>query len=253
VARRTAGSRAATKSPRKTHAATAAGRTRKTHAPTLAEVTERKKRARAIIRVLKRLYPETKTALRHANPFQLYVATVLSAQCTDQQVNRVTPALFSRYPTPQALAKAPRSAIETLIRSTGFFRNKAKNIQKGAQRVAEVFSGKLPETMEELLTLAGTGRKTANVILGSAFGIPGITVDTHVRRLSQRLGLTTQQDPVKIEFELMKILPKREWTDLSLRLIWHGRRVCGARKPRCGECVLLKLCPFGREALASQG
>jgi endonuclease III len=204
----------------------------------------------AILRSLARTYPDARISLDFADPFQLYVATVLSAQCTDARVNQVTPALFARFPTARAMAATSREEIERLIRPTGFFRNKAKSIHAAAQRIAMEFGGELPRTMDELLTLPGVGRKTANVILGNAFHIPGITVDTHVRRLSQRLGLTCEEDPVKIEFELMAITPRRAWTDLSHRLIWHGRQVCRARKPLCPECALLAHCPYGRKHAA---
>jgi endonuclease III len=204
-------------------------------------------RARRVVTTLKRLYPGVRCALAYRNPFELYVATVLSAQCTDERVNQVTPELFARYPAAAALAAAPRAEIESLIRPTGFFRNKARSIQEGARRIAEAFAGVVPRTMEELLTVPGTGRKTANVILGCAFAIPGITVDTHVRRLATRLGWTRLEDPVKIEFELMEILPRRDWTPASLLLIQHGRRICTARKPRCPECAVLEWCPTGRE------
>jgi len=234
-----------------TKRAAAARRTRPAARPSGAQGP--RLRARAIARALKRLYPETRIALHFGDPFQLYLATVLSAQCTDVMVNRVTPELFARYPSPAALAAAPRESIEALIRPTGFFRNKAKSIQEGARRVAEVYGGQLPGTMDELLTVAGVGRKTANVILGNAFGVPGIPVDTHVQRLTQRLGLTREQDPVKIEFELMALLPRREWTDFSHRLIDHGRAVCQARKPRCAECALLALCPAGRKSTRGAG
>ncbi len=203
-------------------------------------------RMRAVLRVLARAYPDARISLDFATPFQLYVATVLSAQCTDVRVNQVTPLLFARFPDARALAAAERAEIEELIRPTGFFRNKARSIHTAAQRISAEFSGELPDTMEALLTLPGVGRKTANVILGNAFHTPGITVDTHVRRLAQRLGFTRQGDPVKIEFELMAIAPRRSWTDLSHRLIWHGRQVCRARKPLCGECGLLPHCPHGR-------
>jgi len=204
-------------------------------------------RMRAILRILARLYPDARISLDFGTPFQLYVATVLSAQCTDVRVNQVTPLLFARFPDARTMAAAEREAIEELIRPTGFFRNKAKSIHTAAQRITAAFGGELPQTMEALLTLPGVGRKTANVILGNAFHVPGITVDTHVRRLSQRLGLTPQNDPIKIEFELMAITPRAAWTDLSHRLIWHGRQVCHARKPRCHECALLDHCPHGRQ------
>jgi endonuclease III len=206
-------------------------------------------RARRVVSALKRLYPGVHCALEFRDPFQLYVATVLSAQCTDERVNLVTPALFARYPTPSALAAAPRAEVEAIVRPTGFFRNKSRSIQEGARRIAEAFAGEVPRTMEELLTVPGTGRKTANVILGCGFGVPGITVDTHVRRLATRLGWTRLEDPVKIEFELMEILPRRDWTRASLLLIQHGRRICPARKPRCPECTVLEWCPTGRRAM----
>lgn len=204
-------------------------------------------RARWVVRVLKRTYPAVRCALEFRNPFELYVATVLSAQCTDERVNQVTPQLFARYPGAPALAAAPRAAIEAIVRPTGFFRNKAKSIQEGARRIVEAFGGDVPRTLEALVTIPGIGRKTANVILGSAFDVPGIAVDTHVRRLTQRLGWTRQTDPVKIEFELMEILPKRDWTRTSLLLIQHGREVCAARQPNCPACVLLAACPTGAQ------
>jgi endonuclease-3 len=206
-----------------------------------------KLRMRSILRVLARAHPDARISLDFADPFQLYVATVLSAQCTDARVNQVTPALFARFPDAPTMAAARREEIEELIRPTGFFRNKARSLHAAAERIAADFGGELPRTMDELLTLPGVGRKTANVILGNAFRVPGITVDTHVRRLSQRLGLTRESDPVKIEFELMAITPRRAWTDLSHRLIWHGRQVCTARKPQCAACGLLPYCPHGQK------
>ena len=203
--------------------------------------------ATRILDLLERAHPEARCALGYRNAFELAVATILSAQCTDERVNQVTPALFARFPDAGAMAAATREEIEGLIRATGFFRNKARSLHGAAQRIVADFSGKLPGTMEELLTLPGVGRKTANVILGNAFATPGITVDTHVRRLAQRLGFTRQNDPVKIEFELMALAPRSQWTDLSHRLIWHGRRVCKARKPLCSECALLPHCPHGRK------
>jgi endonuclease-3 len=201
------------------------------------------RRARAILRILKRLYPDARIALDFGTPFQLYVATVLSAQCTDVRVNQVTPALFARFPDPATMARARRSQIEKLIRSTGFFRNKSKNIQAAAQKIVADHDGRLPDTMEELLTLPGVGRKTANVILGNSFDTPGITVDTHVGRLARRLGLTAEEDPVKVEFALMALIPRRDWTQFSHMLIFHGRQVCKARKPLCADCGLAKHCP----------
>ncbi len=215
---------------------------------------ERKKlktRARSIIRRLKQLYPDARISLHFRDSFQLYVSTVLSAQCTDKRVNLVSPALFDRFPDAKAMAAGPRAEIEELIRSTGFFRNKAKSLQEGAKRIVETCDGRLPGSMEQLLTLPGIGRKTANVILGNSFGIPAVTVDTHVRRLSQRLRLTLHNDPVKIEFDLMEIIPRKDWTLFSHLLMSHGRRVCRARKPLCDKCGLLKYCPSGREGAAA--
>ncbi|HEY8504479.1 MAG TPA: endonuclease III [Gemmataceae bacterium] len=200
-------------------------------------------RVRRILRILARLYPDAVTALRHEDPLQLLVATILSAQCTDARVNMVTPALFARYPDAAAFAGANLRELQRLIKSTGFYRNKAKNIRACCREIVAKHGGKVPETLEELVKLPGIGRKTANVILGDAFGTPGITVDTHVRRVSRRLGLTAHTDPAKIERDLMAIIPRRQWTAFSHRLIFHGRRVCTARKPRCGECALNRLCP----------
>lgn len=206
---------------------------------------EKKKRARAILRGLKRLYPDARCSLDFRNPFELYVATVLSAQCTDERVNKVTPAFFDRFPDPAAVAAAPREAIEEAIRSTGFFRNKAKSIQEASRRLTEAFEGRVPATLEELTTLPGVGRKTANVILGNCFETPGITVDTHVGRLSRRMELTAQKDPVKAEVELMELIPRKDWTGFSHMMIAHGRAVCSARKPDCASCRLRRHCPFG--------
>ncbi len=207
-----------------------------------ADLEARKKKVRSIIRILKRLYPEAGCTLDHRDPFQLYVSTVLSAQCTDERVNQVTPKLFKRFPSPEALAAAPLSEIEEIIRPTGFFRNKAKNIKAGARVIAEQFGGKMPRTMEELLKIPGTGRKTANVILGDGFGIPGIVVDTHVKRLSKRLGLTKHTDPVKIEADLCAVIPKSQWIAIGHLFMYHGRAVCTARKPACDHCALRKHC-----------
>ena len=206
----------------------------------------RRERAAKIIAVLGALYPEAHCALNHRNAFELLVATILSAQCTDVRVNMVTPELFKRFPTPEAMAKASQEDIEKLIASTGFFRNKAKAIRSAAADIVEKHGGNVPATMEELTHLAGVGRKTANVVLGNAFGKNvGVVVDTHVGRLSVRLGLTAHTDPVKVEQDLMKLVPQDHWTLLSHELIFHGRQVCVARKPRCGECRLLALCPTG--------
>ena len=202
-----------------------------------------RRRAGRIRQALAKLYPETQTALNHQSPLQLLVATILSAQCTDARVNLVTPALFERFPDAMAFADAERADIEELIKSTGFFRMKAKHIQECCKIIVEKFGGEVPGTLEELVQLPGIGRKTANVVLGDAFDTPGITVDTHVGRLSRRLGLTTHTDPVKVERDLMNLIPQAEWTTFSHRLIFHGRRVCSARKPDCAGCTLAKFCP----------
>jgi endonuclease-3 len=202
-----------------------------------------KKRVRRLLRLLAKLYPETRTALEYRSPVQLLVATILSAQCTDVRVNMVTPALFKRFPDAAALAKAERSEIEEMIKSTGFFRNKAKHIQECCRAIVEQFNGEVPRTLDELVKLPGIGRKTANVVLGDAFGVPGITVDTHVGRLSRRLGLTKLTDPEKVERDLMILIPRTVWIPFSHRLIYHGRQVCFARKPKCDECTLAEICP----------
>jgi endonuclease-3 len=219
--------------------------TPKKRAPNPGTLEERKTRARGILRALIREYPEPKCALEHRSAFQLLAATILSAQCTDERVNMVTPELFRRYPGPEAMAEADPAELESLIRSTGFFRNKTKSLLGASLRIVEEYGGKVPGTMEELLSLPGVARKTANVVLGTWFGEnEGVVVDTHVQRLTRRMGLTRQSDPKKIEQDLMGLFPRKEWTDLSHRLIQHGRRVCQARAPRCGECVLgAKLCP----------
>jgi len=203
-----------------------------------------RKRTDKIRKILRTTYPEVKTQLDFQTPFQLLVATILSAQCTDKQVNKVTGALFKKLSTPQAFAKADLSLIEELIHSTGFFRNKAKNIHKCATALIEQHDGEVPGTMPALVKLPGVGRKTANVVLGAAFNIPGIVVDTHVSRISQRLELTDNKDPVKIEFDLMNRMPKQAWSDFSLHLIYFGRETCMARKPKCGQCPMTKLCNF---------
>jgi endonuclease-3 len=203
-----------------------------------------KARARRIVRELERIYPEAVCALAHESPFELLVATILSAQCTDARVNMVTPALFDRFPDARSMAAADLAELEELIRSTGFFRAKAKNIKTMAERLAEHHDGEIPRDLETLTALAGVGRKTANVVLGTAFGIAsGVVVDTHVKRLAYRLGLSTHKEPGKIEQDLMAVVPKTQWVNLSHRLIHHGRRTCLARKPRCGQCGLEKLCP----------
>ena len=197
-----------------------------------------------ILRRLHAAYPDARCALDHENPLQLLVATILSAQCTDERVNKVTPALFVRYPTAADFAGADRDELEEMVRSTGFYRNKAKNIQEASARIVHEYGGQVPETMEDLLTLPGVARKTANVVLGTSFHIAdGVVVDTHVKRLSNRLGLTTQSDPQKIEKDLMALVPEDEWIDVSHLLIFHGRQVCTARKPDCAHCTLRSLCP----------
>jgi endonuclease-3 len=206
-------------------------------------LASRKERGATIIADFYTRY-DTVCALTHRNVFELLIATILSAQCTDERVNKVTPALFRKFPTPEAFRKANILDIEDAVRSTGFFRNKAKNIQGAATKIVEEFGGEVPQTMEELLRLPGVARKTANVVLGTGFGIAvGVVVDTHVKRLTHRMGLTTQTDPVKVEKDLMKIFDEKDWIALSHLLIWHGRKVCDARKPLCGECSVADLCP----------
>lgn len=200
-------------------------------------------RITAILEILAKTYPNVICALNHRNAWELTVATILSAQCTDVRVNLVTPALFKAFPTPKAMAAASLPEIEDLIRTTGFFRNKAKSIQGAARVVVQEFGGKVPQTMEEILRLPGVARKTANVVLGSWYGIAvGVVVDTHVMRLSRRLELTKEKTPQKIEQDLMKIIPRNRWISFSHELIHHGRQVCFARKPRCTDCTLEKLC-----------
>ncbi len=202
-----------------------------------------KQRTDIVLDRLTHLYPVVQCALDHKNPYELLVATILSAQCTDVRVNIVTPAFFKKYPTVDKLALAKQVDVEKLIQSTGFFRNKAKNVIGMAQAVVARFGGDIPSAREDLVTLPGAGRKTANVIRAEAFGLPGLPVDTHVTRLSRRLKLTNETDAVKIEFDLMAIIPEDQWGDFSLRLIEHGRRTCDAKKPRCDECALNDICP----------
>ncbi|MDW8282342.1 MAG: endonuclease III [Myxococcales bacterium] len=204
----------------------------------------RAERARAVLAALERLYPGADCALRHDNPFQLLVAVILSAQCTDERVNQVTPALFRRFPDAAALAEADLTELEALVRPTGFFRVKARNLREMARVLVRDHGGQVPPSMEALLRLPGVARKTANVVLGTAFGIPsGVVVDTHVRRLAHRLGLTTHQDPDKIEKDLVALWPQDRWIAAGHQLILHGRRVCHARRPRCEACGLSALCP----------
>jgi endonuclease-3 len=204
-------------------------------------------RTARILTGLKKAYPEAQCALEHADAWQLLVATILSAQCTDVRVNMVTPALFEAYPGPATMARARQSDIEAIIKSTGFFRNKAKNLIAMAQALVAGHSGHVPRTMAELHALPGVGRKTANVVLGNAYGInEGITVDTHVARITRLLRLTRHEDPVKIEQDLMGLVPREDWTLVSHLLISHGRAICIARRPRCGQCVIASLCPSAR-------
>ena len=205
--------------------------------------TELTKRATDVLRLLKREYPVAICELTHESAFQLLAATILSAQCTDVRVNIVTPALFDAYPTPAKLATADVAHVEQLVRSTGFYQTKAKNLVGMANQVMSRFGGEVPREIEDLITLPGVGRKTANVLRSVVFKLPGLPVDTHVGRLSRRLGLTKLEDPVKVEYELNAMLPPPEWGEFSLRLILHGRRVCDAKKPNCAECLLEKLCP----------
>jgi len=200
-------------------------------------------RVRAILKGLDEAYPAATCALNHENAFQLLISTILSAQCTDERVNQVTATLYKKYPDPKAFAYANPSELEQEIRPTGFFRNKTKSVMGASKKIVEEFHGHVPQSMEQLLTLPGVARKTANVVLGTAFGIAsGIVVDTHVTRLAQRLDLTKNEDPKKIEQDLMAVIPKDHWILFSHQLIWHGRRVCQARKPKCIECNLEKLC-----------
>ncbi|HEY2759184.1 MAG TPA: endonuclease III, partial [Pirellulales bacterium] len=209
-----------------------------------ASALELKHRADKIAKLLAKEYPDAQCALQFSSPLELLIATILSAQCTDVRVNMVTPALFKKYPNAAAFARADRGELEKAIQSTGFFRNKAKSIQECCRKIVDEHDGKVPRTIEELVKLSGVGRKTANVVLGTAYDIAsGVVVDTHVTRLSFRLGLTKQTDAVKIENDLMKLLPQSKWVAFSHRLIHHGRRICVARNPRCSECVLNAVCP----------
>ena len=205
-----------------------------------------KGRARAVAALLTEEYPEAVCELDHRSPFELLAATILSAQTTDARVNMVTPTLFARYPGPHELAAADPADVEEIIRSTGFYQNKTKSLIGMAQGLLDRFGGEVPTRLDDLVTLPGVGRKTANVVRSVAFDLPGLPVDTHVGRLSRRLGLTVEEDPVKVEHELGAFLPRREWGTFSLRLILHGRRVCLAKAPRCAECVLEPLCPSSR-------
>jgi endonuclease-3 len=212
--------------------------------PTMAPA---KDRIGKIIRILRRGYPGSRTALGFESPLQILVATILAAQCTDERVNQITPALFRKYPTAAAFAAADRAELEAEIRPTGFFRNKAKNIIGAARKIAEEFGDQVPSNMADLITLPGVARKTANIVLSSGYGIAeGIAVDTHVKRLSGRLGLSRQGDPEKIEKDLLRLVPKKDWLDFNYMLVNHGRKTCQARKPRCPDCALRHLCPSAK-------
>jgi endonuclease-3 len=206
-------------------------------------IADKKVRAKAIYRILSKNYPNVRCELDYKNPYQLLVATVLSAQCTDKRVNQTTPALFKKYNSIKKMAAADLKDLQRLVKSTGFYRAKSRNIKMLSQKILTEFNGKVPSDIEDLVTLPGVGRKTANVVLGHGFNVPGITVDTHFGRLSRRFGWSDKKDPVKVELEVGKLIPEKEWTNLSQRLIWHGRRVCHSRKPACGACALAKLCP----------
>ena len=205
---------------------------------------DKKKHTKEIIKRLKKAYPDAHCALEHTSPFELLIATILSAQCTDVRVNIVTADLFRKYPQPKDYVAASQEEIEQDVRTTGFFRNKAKNIRATAKKIIEDFDGEVPRTTDELLTLNGVARKTANVVMGNAFGkADGVVVDTHVKRLSYRLGLTKQTNPVKVENDLVELVPKKDWVMFPHWIIWHGREICKARKPNCDECVLENICP----------
>ena len=209
-----------------------------------ASLARSKRLVAKVARRLRKDYPDAQCALGHRSPYELLVATMLSAQCTDERVNRVTPALFKRYPTPAHMARATQATVERAIESTGFFRNKAKNIRACCRALVESHDGHVPRDLDALVALPGIGRKTANVVLGTAYGLAtGVVVDTHVGRLSRRLGLSKEKDPVKLERDLMAILPRREWIEFSHRMIHHGRQVCRARKPRCDACSMTTFCP----------
>jgi endonuclease-3 len=216
------------------------------------KLEERRSRLAAILPLLKKMYPAAKCSLDYKDPFQLIIATILSAQCTDERVNKVTPELFRKYSNPKALAAAEQGELEKDIQSTGFFRNKAKSLRGMAAGIVEKHAGAVPQSMDELTHLPGVGRKTANVVLGNAFGInDGVVVDTHVARVSGRLALTKHTDPVKIEQDLIQVVPREEWTLFSHLLIFHGREICYARKPKCSMCPLLPHCPAGQKFIKS--
>lgn len=210
-----------------------------------------RERAESIVAELRRLYPDAKCSLDFTTPHELLVATMLSAQCTDERVNLVTKSLFKKYRSPEDFANANPEELEQDVKQTGFYRNKAKNVREASRIIVERFGGETPHAMDDLLTLPGVARKTANVVMGNAYGdVEGVVVDTHVGRLSRRLGLTDSEDPVKVEQELMALLPQRDWLDLSHMMIMHGRAVCQARKPLCDQCTLVSLCPTGQSTLS---
>jgi endonuclease III len=213
----------------------------------------KKKRGLEVLARLKRLYPDATCSLDYITPVQLLVATILSAQCTDERVNKVTPALFARFPDARSMANADIIELEELVRSTGFYHNKAKNIQGACRKIVAEFNGEVPQQMDELMTLPGVARKTANVVSAHAFGnIQGVTVDTHVKRLTNLLGLTIHSDPIKIEQDLMKLIPKVDWENFSILTIYHGRAICNARKPNCDECELAQLCPAEHQPIKAK-
>jgi len=207
-----------------------------------------KEKVKNILKILDEHYPNVRVALNYTNPLELLIATILSAQCTDERVNQITPYLFKKYPTAKDYATADLKTLEEDIKPTGFYKNKAKHIKECCQVLVEKYHGQVPANLEILTKLPGIGRKTANVVLGNAFDIPGIVVDTHVRRVAKRLGLTKHQDALKIEKDLMQLIPKEKWTKFSLQLTWHGRRICKARKPQCNKCPLHKWCDEYQEA-----
>jgi endonuclease III len=215
--------------------------------------TSKKKRALEVLSRLKRLYPDATCSLDYTTPVQLLVATILSAQCTDERVNKVTPALFARFPDARSMAFADILELEALVRSTGFYHNKAKNIQGACRKIVEEFNGEVPQQMEELLSLPGVARKTANVVSAHAFGnIQGVTVDTHVKRITNLIGLTIHQDPIKIERDLMNLIPQADWENFSIMTIYHGRAICNARKPNCTDCELVELCPSAHQPVKTK-
>lgn len=215
--------------------------------------SSKKQRALEVLVRLNRLYPDATCSLNYSTPVQLLVATILSAQCTDERVNKVTPALFARFPDAKSMAEADIAEIEELVRTTGFFRNKAKNIQGACRMIVQDFNSQVPNRMDDLLKLPGVARKTANVVLAHAFGInAGVTVDTHVARLSHRLGFTKHEDPIRIERDLMKLLPQQDWENWSIRLVYHGRAICKARKPACEACELAPVCPIGKKVKSAE-